>query len=99
MRTPEREGYAVRNIPEGVKRIKRSLWRNVIRRVEGLGRCIAPDPVGMGDSGKLTPAGPDRYTFAEHRRYLAPWLEALPPAPEMPPIPQSAITARQTPLP
>src|SRR5262245_18610827 len=40
------------------------LWRNVIPHLAGFGRCIAPDLVGMGDSGKLTPSGPDRYTFA-----------------------------------
>jgi haloalkane dehalogenase len=27
------------------------LWRNVIPHVEGLSRCLAPDLVGMGDSG------------------------------------------------
>jgi haloalkane dehalogenase len=53
------------------------LWRNVIPHVRGLGRCIAPDLAGMGDSGKLTPAGPDRYSFAEHRRYLDALLDEL----------------------
>ena len=53
------------------------LWRNVMPHLAGLGRCIAPDLVGMGDSGKLTPSGPDRYTFAEHRRYLDGLLDAL----------------------
>ena len=53
------------------------LWRNVIPHLTGLGRCIAPDLVGMGDSGKLTPSGPDRYTFAEHRRYLDGLLDVL----------------------
>jgi haloalkane dehalogenase len=46
------------------------LWRNVIPHLEGLGRCIAPDLIGMGDSDKLPDPGPGRYTFAEHRRYL-----------------------------
>jgi haloalkane dehalogenase len=53
------------------------LWRNVIPHVEGLGRCLAPDLIGMGDSAKLTPSGPDRYTFVEHRRYLDALLELL----------------------
>ena len=53
------------------------LWRNVIPHVEGLGRCIAPDLVGMGDSSKLEPSGPGRYTFVEHRRYFDALLEAL----------------------
>ena len=46
------------------------LWRNVMPHVRGLGRCIAPDLIGMGDSGKLDPSGPDRYGFFEHRDYL-----------------------------
>jgi len=53
------------------------LWRNVIPHLEGLGRCIAPDLIGMGDSDKLTASGPDRYTFAEHRRYLEALLLGL----------------------
>ena len=53
------------------------LWRNVIPHLEPLGRCIAPDLIGMGDSEKLSPSGPDRYTFVEHRRYLDALLEAL----------------------
>jgi len=50
------------------------LWRNVIPHVERLGRCLAPDLVGMGDSGKA-PAG--SYRFADHARYLDAWLDAL----------------------
>ncbi|MCH7741314.1 MAG: haloalkane dehalogenase [Proteobacteria bacterium] len=46
------------------------LWRNIIPYLTGLGRCIAPDLIGMGDSDKLTDSGPDRYTFVEHRDYL-----------------------------
>lgn len=53
------------------------LWRNVIPHCAGLGRCIAPDLIGMGDSAKLSPSGPDRYTFVEHRRYLDALLDAL----------------------
>jgi haloalkane dehalogenase len=53
------------------------LWRNVIPHLEGLGRCIAPDLIGMGDSNKLEPSGPDRYRFVEHRRYLDALLDAL----------------------
>ncbi|MED5262347.1 MAG: alpha/beta fold hydrolase, partial [Myxococcota bacterium] len=29
------------------------LWRNIIPHAETLGRCIAPDLIGMGDSEKL----------------------------------------------
>jgi haloalkane dehalogenase len=46
------------------------LWRNVMPHVEGLGRLVACDLIGMGDSDKLEPSGPDRYTYAEHRDYL-----------------------------
>lgn len=46
------------------------LWRNVMRRCEGLGRLVACDLIGMGDSDKLIPSGPDRYTYAEQRAYL-----------------------------
>ena len=46
------------------------LWRGVIPHLEGLGRCVAPDLIGMGDSDKLPDSGPQRYTFSEHRRYL-----------------------------
>jgi haloalkane dehalogenase len=53
------------------------LWRNVMPHVQPLGRCIALDLIGMGDSDKLEPSGPDRYTFAEHRRFFDAALEAL----------------------
>src|SRR6201995_1145585 len=53
------------------------LWRNVLPYLEPLGRCIAPDLIGMGDSDKLAHSGPDSYRFVEHRRYLDALLEAL----------------------
>jgi len=53
------------------------LWRNVIPHVAPLGRCIAPDLVGMGDSDRLPDSGPGRYRFVDHRRYLDGLLEAL----------------------
>jgi haloalkane dehalogenase len=53
------------------------LWRNVIPHLAPLGRCIAPDLIGMGDSDKLEPSGPDRYRFVEHRRYLDALLESF----------------------
>ncbi|HEY2048133.1 MAG TPA: haloalkane dehalogenase [Caulobacteraceae bacterium] len=53
------------------------LWRNVIPHLEPLGRCIAPDLLGMGDSEKLPNSGPNSYRFVEHRRYLEALLEAL----------------------
>jgi haloalkane dehalogenase len=53
------------------------LWRNVLPHLEGLGRCIAPDLIGMGDSDKLPESGPGSYRFVEHRRYLNALLETL----------------------
>ncbi len=53
------------------------LWRNVIPHLEGLGRCIAMDLIGMGDSEKLPDSGPDSYGFVEHRRYFDALLEKL----------------------
>ena len=53
------------------------LWRNVIPHLSDLGRCIAPDLIGMGDSDKLEPSGPDRYRFVEHRRFLDALLDTL----------------------
>ena len=53
------------------------LWRDVVPPLEGLGRCILPDLIGMGDSGKLADSGPGRYRFVEHRRFLDALLEIL----------------------
>ena len=53
------------------------LWRNIIPYVAGAGRCIAPDLIGQGDSGKLDDSGPDSYTFVQHREYLFALLEQL----------------------
>jgi haloalkane dehalogenase len=53
------------------------LWRNVLPHLQPLGRCIAPDLIGMGDSDKLPDSGPDSYRFVEHRRYLDALLESL----------------------
>jgi haloalkane dehalogenase len=53
------------------------LWRNVIPELEGLGRLIAPDLIGMGDSAKLPNPAPDTYRFATHREYLGGFIEAV----------------------
>lgn len=53
------------------------LWRDVLGHVSPLGRCVAPDLIGMGASAKLPGTGDDRYRFVEHRRHLAAFLEAL----------------------
>ena len=50
------------------------LWRNIIPHLSDSARCLAPDLVGMGDSGKA-PDG--SYRFVDHRRYLDAWFESL----------------------
>jgi haloalkane dehalogenase len=52
------------------------LWRNIMPHCEGLGRLIACDLIGMGDSEKLDNSGPQRYTYDEQCSYLfALWEE------------------------
>jgi haloalkane dehalogenase len=53
------------------------LWRNVMPHLARHGRCIAIDLIGMGDSEKLVPSGPDRYRFVEHSKYFEGALAAL----------------------
>ena len=54
------------------------LWRNIIPYTENLGRCIAPDLIGMGDSEKLDASqGPCRYSFQIHYEYLWSLMEQI----------------------
>ncbi|MBT5797220.1 MAG: haloalkane dehalogenase [Porticoccaceae bacterium] len=54
------------------------LWRNVIPHLERLGRVIAPDLIGQGDSDKLPASeGSEPYTFQVAYDYLAGLLEEL----------------------
>jgi haloalkane dehalogenase len=53
------------------------LWRGVIPELEGVGRLIAPDLIGMGDSEKLPDPGPDTYRFVTHRAYLDAFIDAV----------------------
>ena len=53
------------------------VWRNVMPHLEGLGRLVAADMIGMGGSGKLSPSGSDRYNYAEQRDYLFALWDAL----------------------
>ncbi|MDC1287579.1 haloalkane dehalogenase [Gammaproteobacteria bacterium] len=50
------------------------LWRNIIPHVKTQGRCIAPDLIGMGQSGKLSGS---QYRFFDHRLYLDELLRKL----------------------
>lgn len=53
------------------------LWRNILPHVQGIGRVIAPDLIGMGDSEKLPGEVPSRYRFECHARYLNGFMEAV----------------------
>lgn len=49
------------------------IWRNVTPHISGDTRTLAPDLIGMGESGK-----PDSdYRFVDHARYLDAWFDAL----------------------
>lgn len=49
------------------------LWRNIVPHAAGRGRCLAPDLIGMGDSGPSSSG----YRFVDHARYLDAWFDAL----------------------
>ena len=53
------------------------LWRKVIKHAWPLGRCIAPDLIGMGDSDKLRRSNRNSYTYVQHRDYLFQLLDQL----------------------
>ena len=50
------------------------LWRNIIPHLEGSGRCLAPDLLGMGGTDKSPTSS---YRFIDHRRYLDGWFDAM----------------------
>jgi len=49
------------------------VWHAVLPQVAAVARCLAPDLIGMGDSGKP----PSEYRLADHARYLDAWFDAL----------------------
>ena len=49
------------------------VWRNVLPTIAATRRCLAPDLIGMGNSGKPQSA----YRFSDHARYLDAWFEKL----------------------
>ena len=53
------------------------LWRDVIPELEGHGRLIAPDLIGMGYSDKLPDPQPDTYRFTTHRDFLDGFISAV----------------------
>ena len=50
------------------------LWRNIVTHVKDVARCLAPDLVGMGRSGRA-PSG--SYRFVDHFRYVDSWFDAV----------------------
>ena len=49
------------------------LWRNIMPSLAKYGRCIAPDLIGMGDSGKPN----IEYSVADHIHYISEFLKKL----------------------
>ncbi|QYE37128.1 haloalkane dehalogenase (plasmid) [Polymorphobacter sp. PAMC 29334] len=49
------------------------LWRNVIPHVADLGRCLAPDMIGMGESGRSPLYD---YRYVNQAAYLDAWFDA-----------------------
>ncbi|HUY28300.1 MAG TPA: haloalkane dehalogenase [Candidatus Binataceae bacterium] len=50
------------------------LWRNVIAHLAPFARCVAPDLIGMGASGKSSTGG---YRFADHALHLDAFLDRV----------------------
>jgi haloalkane dehalogenase len=50
------------------------LWRNIIPHLSPHARCLAPDLIGMGDSGKSSTGA---YSFVDHAKHLDAWFDAL----------------------
>jgi len=50
------------------------LWRNIIPYLSSYGRCLAPDLIGMGQSGKSLSQS---YRFIHHVHYMDEWFKAL----------------------
>ncbi len=53
------------------------MWRNIMPYMEGLGRLIAIDNIGQGDSDKLKDTGDHSYQIAEHQSFIDGALEVL----------------------
>jgi haloalkane dehalogenase len=50
------------------------MWRNVIPHVQSLGRCLAPDLIGMGASSRSPSYS---YKFSDHANYVDAWFDQL----------------------
>lgn len=53
------------------------LWRRVAPALADLGRCVAPDLLGMGHSAKARPGDEVLYTVAGQRELLADFIDTL----------------------
>ncbi len=53
------------------------LWRNITPHVEGLGRIVVPDLIGMGDSDKLEGTDNPDYKYHGQYKYLSNLLNEL----------------------
>lgn len=53
------------------------LWRNIIPFLSPLGRCIAPDLIGMGDSGRIVGTPHPRHGLMVQRAYFEAFLQAI----------------------
>ena len=53
------------------------LWRNIMPQLQNLGRCIAMDLIGMGDSEKLEDKGNMTYSYDTHKKYFDGFLDAI----------------------
>ena len=53
------------------------LWRNILPQLKSLGRCIAMDLIGMGDSEKLDDKGNMTYSYDTHKKYFDGFLDAI----------------------
>lgn len=49
------------------------LWRNIISEMPAGVRCLAPDLIGMGDSGESSSG----YRYVDHRLYLDAWFDKV----------------------
>lgn len=52
------------------------VWRKVIPELADIGKCIAPDLIGMGDSAKIA-QGRNAYRFRTHAEYLEAFMNVM----------------------
>ncbi|XP_046849944.1 coelenterazine h 2-monooxygenase-like [Xenia sp. Carnegie-2017] len=50
------------------------IWRNIVPHIQDEYRCIAPDLIGMGGSGRLCQSA---YRFQDHYEYIEAWINKM----------------------